>query len=502
MAERGPKFLLPRFLLIALPTLALALGLALAAAYFRPQPRSQPQPQPQPQIVPLPFSGPAERHFLGSVSFDLPAGFQVTSGRLQLFCQGPPSLTRVREIPTPPLDRTDQLTALVPADPPPFDLVEAEADFGRPALWAFARAGPDEVMAHLLLGFQCGTVILSRLFPADRLEIAAFTDEAREFAEKYAWGHEGAGPGDRYSLHGRLRLDQTCRRLRGKVKFTAPEAVLEIFWPGEPEDLPDRRLIRPRLLDGRPGQESVSLDPGSADEAVLTAVWQPEAKEEAVLLLSAPAPSAALALGYWDAILDSVRFLEPELAEGPVPVEREVPEPVIPEQAIPEPAVLEPMVPAEEELPKLEAEEPEVEEPGSLPTEETPPQEAEPQAREDGPAETPQAQDDLVVQEDENPAGPDEAPTGSDPAQSPPPSETDGLEAEPAAEEVEPPVSEGREPIREPEVPEIQAPVREHGESDGRPEDTDHLDEWMALGLDFPPEEEIPDGQSDKGSAD
>jgi hypothetical protein len=184
-------------------------------------------------------------------------------------------------------------------------------------------------MAHLAFGFKSGVVVLSRLFPADRLaeEQPAFTAEARRFAEKYAWGHEGAGPEARHSLHGHLRLDQGCRRLRGRVKFAAPEADLEIFWPGtplpaawpgEPEDISGRRLLRSvsRRLDSRPGREWVALPggPESPDQAALTAAWRPEteAEEEAVFFLSAPFSSAASALGYWEAILGSVRFIRPE----------------------------------------------------------------------------------------------------------------------------------------------------------------------------------------------
>jgi hypothetical protein len=56
--------------------------------------------------------------------------------------------------------------------------------------------------------------------------------------------------------------------------------------------------------------------PESPDRAALTAAWRPEAEEEAVFFLSAPYSSAAEALGYWEAILASVRFIRPE-PEGP-----------------------------------------------------------------------------------------------------------------------------------------------------------------------------------------
>jgi len=430
----------PKFFLIALPTLAAVLALALAAIHFRPQAQTQPQARAQPQtrLDSPPLPDPTERHFLGSISFDLPAGFQATSGRLQLLCPGPPSLTRVREIPHPPLDRTDQLFALVPADPPPFSLVEAETNFGRPALWAFVQDGPDEVRAYLVLGFESGAVLLSRLFPADRLEEekAAFTAEARGFAEKYAWGHEGAGPGERFSLHGRLRLEQTCR-LRGSVKFTAPETAVEISWPetGKPDD-PPGRLLRsgPRLLAGRPGQESVTQDP----EAGLAAVWRPEEEGEAVIFLSAPDSSADLALGYWDAILNSVRFFEDEkIDEGNIQ-EIEAPEPEVP-----------PLPPALTEDPETARVAGEEDIPDSEPAE--PIQEAAPEP------EIPEVQEPVV----------------------------------------EPEIPEVQEPVMEPEVPEIE-PVREHAveEPDGQEavlEDQD--DEWTALGLGFLPEEDIPDDQ-------
>jgi hypothetical protein len=325
MAGKGQK---PNFLWLALLAAAV-----LAAVYFLLFHQTDHAPLHTPaehaenfQFEPVPFTGSAEHRFLGSLSFELPAEFQIISGRLRFFCQGPPSLTRVREIPHPPMGRDGQLADLIPADPMPFHIYEAESEFGRPSLWAFCPGEPGEVLVHLLLDFQNGAVLLSRIFSEDNLgqEQPAFAAEARRFAEKYAWGHEGAEPEEKHSLHGRLRLNHDCRHFRGNVKFASPETEFEIFWPGAPlpsawpeeaDNMESRLLFRsgPRSLDGRPGREWVTLDRGpDLSSPALAAVWHPEAEEDAALFMFAPASEAAPALGYWDFVLESIRFPRPD----------------------------------------------------------------------------------------------------------------------------------------------------------------------------------------------